>query len=754
MARPSRSLGWVLGIAVVFAVSAAVWLSRSPTPAAAAAVPAPERPGASLLEDPAEIAIPATRADADSAEERVAVAVDSSSATLHLRLVVWPGARPLGPGFVEFELDGEATIRPVTAEGRTEVPRPRTESPLVVRADGYHDTQLAVAELRGRSEVEVVLRPRQGLFGRVVDVEGRPVPDVAVALTADSIELRGASISGDAARANLLRRGRTVAVDRTDAQGWYAFEVRTDRALEPLHLRAYQDVDRTAEREVVLPRGDESLEDLVLVPLPRVEVRVVDEGGAPIAGVRFWPNLPRRGPGDDSQRGPWETGADGTCRVPVYRFPDTLFPHDLACVPVGRRIDGVDVGPQVELERPEQRLEWVCRVVEGVRLFVRDGVTGETVVQPRLTLAAFAGAQRVATLSWINADSAGAYIYGFHEPGDESEPLKRAPLYDRIELTVDEQGYHRIEGRVLTRAQLPPGGEYELVLQPLGSFHVISGRVVDAAGAPLPGVTVRVTGIGSAPLARGTDRGRGSAQSDAEGRFRTSWSTETAGLSVVVYCSDPRAGRFAYVGPLDPAAAQELELRVGKPLSVPFVLESDLSDDALFVRVTPLDLADPLPLFASEVRTRRATDGTRRGVLSLPAAERVSVFAYALAEGRQTYANPVGVEFDPTAPQLPLRLSVARSAIRLSGRVAADDPSTVRSCAVVAVHRGERSSTGDSQVIGLRDGDAFQCDVPSAGAWSLLLVEPVGSQGGTVVGRLDLDVVADREGLVLVANSD
>lgn len=750
MRRASRGLGWVLGLAVVIAVGVAVWLRRTPTPAAAA-VPLAERPAVSSLEDRAEGAIAAPQDDVDADEERVAVG--GSPTTLHLRLVVWPGARALGPGFVEVELDGEVTIRPVTAEGRTEVLRPRTESPLVVRADGYHDVQLAVADLRGRAEVEVVLRALLGLCGRVVDIEGRPVPDVAVVLTTDSYVLRGASISGDAARANLLRRGRTLAVDRTDAQGWYAFEVRTDRASEPLHLRAYKDVDRTAEREVVLPRGDEPLEDLVLAPLPRVEVRVVDEGGAPIAGVRFWPNLPRRGPGDDAERGPWETGADGTCRVPVYRFPDTLFPHDLACVPVGRRIDGVDVGPQVELERPEQRLEWICRVVEGVRLYVRDSVTGETVVQPRLTLAAFAGAERVATLSWINSDSAGAYIYGFHEPGNESEPLAGAPVYDRLELTVEEQGYQPIEGRVLTRAQLPPGGEYELVLQPLGSFQVISGRVVDDAGAPIPGVTVRVTGIGSAPMTPGTDRGRGSAQSDAEGRFRASWSTETAGLAVVVYCSDPRAGRFAHVGPVDPAAAQDLELRVAKPLRVPFVLESDLPDDTLFVRVTPLDLSEALPLFATEVRTWRSADGTRRGVLSLPAAERVSVYAYALAEARQAYANPGGVEFDPRATQLPLRLSVARSAIRLSGRVAANDPSTVRTCAVVAVSRGERSSSGDSQVLGSRDGDAFQCDVPSAGAWSLLLVEPVGSQGGTVVGRLDLDVVADREGLVLVANA-
>ncbi|HVS18035.1 MAG TPA: hypothetical protein VMT18_05500 [Planctomycetota bacterium] len=744
MLRDNHGPGWLIGLALVLVVGATFWLRSSTTPPAAV-VPMLDR-GVSPPErstDPQREPGSAPLSVAMSSSERVAL--DESQTPLHLRLVAWPRSRPLTRCFVDARVDDKTSSHAVGDDALLVLDRPRLGATLVLEVEGFRETSVEPDSLRSVAEVEVTMHPLRGLFGRVVDRDGRAVPGAHVSASKDSFELVRASLSGDSARADLGRRARVLATDQTDADGWYALDVTTDQVRGPLHLRGYLDVDHSAARDVVLPRPDGALEDLVLAPLPRIEVSVVDEGGAPIRGVMFWPNLPRSAI-DAGEPSEWTTGPDGTCRVPVLRLPDLLFPHGIACIPIERRIDGVAVASNVELERSEQRLEWVVRIVDSVHLFVRDGITGETVVQPSLELAAYAGAERVATLSWINSGASGAYVYGFHGEGEDSQTLARAPAYDRLVLDVHDPAYERIEGRVLTRAQLPPGGEHTLVLQPLGTAYALTGQVLDEGGSPLPGMTVRAVGVAAGPLQPGRSRGSTSEWSDAEGRFLLSWSTDTPGLSVLVYCSDPRTGRFGRLGPLDPTRAQDLELRVTAAMSVPFVLESDSPDSAIHVRVTPLDLGDPLPIYGAEVRTQRNADGTRRGVLRLPAGERVSVYAYLRSEARQMHTRPGGVEFDPASPVLPLRLSVTRTSIRLSGRVLGPDMDAVRGCLVVAVERDAKSSSSDSHVLGTLDGDAFHCDVQKPGPWSLLLVEP---DGTVVVGRLDLDVVGDREGLVL-----
>lgn len=674
-------------------------------------------------------------------------ALETPDAPLRLRLLAWPTSRPLEHCFADVRVGEAVTTLRVGDDGRLECARPASREALVIAVEGFHESRLDSDVMGQGPRHELVLRPLRGLFGRTVDRDGRPVSGATVTATMERHRLDSARADAESASASFSVRSREVGRETSDGEGWFALDVAREDEFGTLRVQGVLDTDHVGELVVALPRADALLDDLVLAPLPNVEVRVVDEQGTPVPGVHIFTYGSIPAPAGIGETRQWTTDANGECSVAESQFPSALVPYGIGLHYVGHRIDGVEVPMTTWVERPGQRIEWTCRIVDVVHLFVRDAVTGVNIVQPNLEVVAYAGAERVAELAWFNAGENGAYNYGFHVPGDEAQVLDRAPAYDRLELTLRESGYEPIEQRVLTRAQLPPGGEYTLALQPRGAGHLVSGRVVDEAGRPLASVSVRAVGVAEGPATLGNARGVGNEWSDAEGRFRLLWSPTVAGLSVVVYGQDARTARFGLLGPLDPTQLQDLELRLIPALRVPFELSSDVPDADLRVSSRPLGFGERLPLFDTALRTRRTSEGKRVGTLDLPAHVRVALHPYVPAEGGRMATSPTDIEFDPASPILPLRLSVARSSIRLSGSVVGPDESRARRCRVVAVQRDAGSNA--AKALGTRDADGFTCLVPDDGPWSLLLVDPTPEGGSAVVGRLDLDVVGDLQGLVL-----
>ncbi|MEM7305826.1 MAG: carboxypeptidase-like regulatory domain-containing protein [Planctomycetota bacterium] len=136
-------------------------------------------------------------------------------------------------------------------------------------------------------------------------------------------------------------------------------------------------------------------------------------------------------------------------------------------------------------------------------------------------------------------------------------------------LTVTAVAPNFAETSLRLRIDAEPGGEQQVELELTSSGYTAVGRAVDASGAAVPGAAVRLTAIGR--VARGMDgltgalaevtphaeRWRRSDVTDADGRFRLE------GLAaereyVVLLSERGAAPRVAWVPPAEPGAAVDL----------------------------------------------------------------------------------------------------------------------------------------------------------------------------------------------------
>jgi hypothetical protein len=739
MADARSSIAWLAALAAC-ALAFLIWIVLEPRPESASA----RQPEAPAVSEARVQAMLDSASPPTADEDRSAVA--TADAPLRLRLLAWPAGRPVPSCAVEVRLDGVSSTHQIGDDGRLELARPRTAQTLWVGAAGFRPGTVESGDLHSLVELDVTLRPLQGLFGRVVDRDGTPRANVEVTATQARFEVLSAHVSGAGAKASTRRSNRSLASDLTDELGWYALDVPADLENGSCEIRAFQDLEHFAQRSVELPHGDGIMEDLVLESVPRVEVRVVNEAGDGIPGIRFHPWLPRAIATSSGQQIVWRTDSDGRCRVPFLTYAGMLWPAGEGCFPLECRIDGVTVEGDARLQNASQRLEWVCRLVDSVTIVFRDVFNGKNVAQDSAKLEAYAGADHVASLSWISTSESSGYVFGFFERAGDRAPLSRAPFYDRLELTYRDAPYQSLDPLVLTRAQLPLGGTHTVELHRIDAGHLITGRVLDSDGRPMANVVVRVAGVRP-----GVDRRLSLATegSDSDGRFAIRWLPRTPGESVLIYVQE----RYLFHGPIDPNRAQELELRAAQQFQLPYVVEGDELDENLMLRFGPADLGPEGRVYSSRVQTRIDGNGVRRGTVSVPAGLRVRFMPYRYLGNLDEPACEHAVEFDPAAPRLPVHLSVPRKSKRLIGRVVAHAGQDLDGLIVFAVPTDEKGAT--YTVRGTLDADGgFRCDVPRDGTWTLMLVAPGEESKGEVLGYLSVEVVGDCGSLVLVAQSD
>lgn len=476
------------------------------------------------------------------------------------------GRKPIPGALVWASADPGAFVR-TDAEGRFQVTAPgRRRFDLEILAPGYllKKTLVARPQLVSRKAGTLALERAGTLRGKVVDPRGRPLAGAAVvAVPEGALGNRAFSPSDPVA-------DRVV----SDAQG--RFELRRLRSEEVYEVRAsragaFPAAQRaTVSREVVL----------VLAPARSARGRVQDPEGRPIAGAEAFarPAL-RPGASDGDESGtPVQSDAQGvfsflelpaaevelTVRrkgyapsvLPAFRIPPGTGPVDLGVVKLrpgatlaGRVIDprgqAVPEGEVFLLDRPAgpnemdralKGREPAAKVGADGRFSVEDLAQGAPVqvvvrspgylieqvraVRPPTQKPVVIRLQPAADLVGRVVDEAGAPVPGARvdlrwqaflpeEPDRPvGEPILRETRADgegRFELRGLPEGTAQVgasapsfvprEGVEIDLPRPASAGELRLVLE---RGALLQGRVTTAAGEPVPGVRVGVSGAAAA----------------------------------------------------------------------------------------------------------------------------------------------------------------------------------------------------------------------------------------------------------------
>lgn len=377
-----------------------------------------------------------------------------------------------------------------------------------------------------RTGLEIVLQPGLTAFGRVVDLDEEPVVGADVTLdpqTAGSASFFGRSRSGD----------ERYAVTGDDG----TFEIQ-DLAPGRADLRVHA-AGRAplAVPGVELPAGGSPVDlgTVVLEPGAVLEGRVTDADDDPLedAAVKAYPA--RAGFGFGPRRGaePTEatTGPDGRFRIPDLASGERVTLVVERSGFADRRLEGVEVPGDEPLTVVLERSARLAGVV------VERG--GEPVPDAWVTARVERTDRMQPSLARAASDEDGRFVLEDLNPGVvnlEARSGDHRPAELRLEVEAGEE-------RDDLRLELAPGAAVE-------------GRVLDAAGSPLP--DARVTQVVSQPGTRGA-----SDTTDADGRYRL------GGLA-------PGSHSFAAEHPDHVRSVRDLEV-TGTSHRLDFRLEAGLS---------------------------------------------------------------------------------------------------------------------------------------------------------------------------------
>ena len=251
-----------------------------------------------------------------------------------LQLLRWPDLAALGEQQVQVVDSRRGFVKRLTSQphGRLRLPDGKAEElgPIYLRADGFEALRVEGQPHKQGFKYTAILRPNTGWYGRVVDHQGRPAADVAVAgfwvedtrpitsIPKDS--LLGSSVSsrlaGDAPsdpsavnrqrNRESLRRMRGIsqeilaretvaflathaevqATSTTNKEGWYYVPPLDGHVIGNLTLLAQSSEFSSSVVRVALPSAGPVLPRIVLHPARHITARTRDQTGAPVAGVR------------------------------------------------------------------------------------------------------------------------------------------------------------------------------------------------------------------------------------------------------------------------------------------------------------------------------------------------------------------------------------------------------------------------------------------------------------------------------------
>jgi protocatechuate 3,4-dioxygenase beta subunit len=325
---------------------------------------------------------------------------------------------------------------------------------------------------RGRPPVplRIVLQRGAAALGRVLDREGKPVPDARLTLRSTDERSDGMFISAS---------GRPVAGTTSDAKGSFAFQ-----NLNPGRLRL--GIERKgfapfSPIEIEIPRtGKVDLGTLTLDRGLAIEGRVVDPRGVPVSGVEVNLSPSVRVLSEDSGTAnafqQQTTDAEGRFRFDGLRRGGRF---DLRAKPSGYLPASVE---SVEAPTPEPL---TITLKAGRSLSGRvTGPAGEPVPQALLLLQE----ERVLRTSLGEAKTGDARSLG---TTDEEGKLRvqGALAPGPAKLQVRAQGYRT----KLQSLQVPEDGDVEDLEISLEKGGALEARVLDASGAPVPGARVWVS---------------------------------------------------------------------------------------------------------------------------------------------------------------------------------------------------------------------------------------------------------------------
>lgn len=583
-----------------------------------------------------------------------------------------PGPRSRGGSFTRGEsgADGRFTVEGV-APGRVTVS---------VMADGYLEQEKEVEVIAGedRDDLRFALEPGATITGRVVDASGRPLAEARLRVVSDAppFGFRGASSAESDADGVYLLAGVPAGEQSVAAE-------------HEGHVRTVRDLT------VVI--GENRL-DFRLEAGLSVAGRVIDEGGAPVAGARVALGGAGGRPASLLSGGEMSDGAG------AFRF------------------DGVEPGSYsltatkggFAAFRQEEPVEVTAGPVEGLEVVLRRGarVTGRLL---GVELGELAGAQVI--------------VGNFADPS-------RLPVI----APVDYEGRFRLEGIGVGEWTLMallgdglPAGQERITIEPgqrelevdldLGAGKVtLRGRVF-LGDEPMTDSIVALNGHDSAAVGYG--------QTDHQGRF------EVRGLEDGTYTLVISAwgGSQRHEDTVEVAGDSEIEVRI--PVSS--IRGSVLADGEPVPGATlQLDALGSAPSFAMPIRSDEA------GRFHLPAVPAGAYRLRASADGYAPGEREVTVEAGEPLTGVEVRLETAAGLVlQVRGayglppetvRVAALEPSMTAAAAPPedetpgggpAAAYQERMSVGE-------EGRVRITAMP-AGSWSLL----VGGAGSATV-RLEV----------------
>lgn len=369
----------------------------------------------------------------------------------------------------------------------------------------------AEAEGRPAGSLAVVLPPGLPAFGRILDLEERPLEAATVVLTPAE---RAASRAGEPIEVTTDAAGRFL----VPAVAWGSFDLTADAAgFAPATLRAME-----------LPEGSgpADLGSLLLQPGVEIDGRVVDLEGAPVAAaeLRFREAVGRPAPGERVRllEGEAAAVADEAGRFVVEDLapgrPVDLLASGEGFLPVWTlAVEAPPAEPLVITLEPAARLSG--RVVDPDERGIADAAV---TVTPR--------GSPEGTVGVVARREVGGRSTTTDEEG-QFEVDGLAPGLARVEASA--QGYLAEEP---AEAELPLGGAVEDIEIVLRRGAVIEGTVSDPTGAAVSGADLRA----------GPARDR----SAADGSFR------------LVGLDEGFVGLFTYHSDYKPGA-QEVEVRPG-----------------------------------------------------------------------------------------------------------------------------------------------------------------------------------------------